>query len=180
MPLVLPICAVLTFGFRYFFKTHLYQRLVINPRPRLIFARSPSFSKNTQNRLKRRYDTDSNLTLSSYIASAERIPFSAFLFLVKFGVIFVHTPLEDVARHVVQAVIVRRILTNRCRFADVAAVIRAFFIWILIAPWKTFPRQTTAGGKLPLRFGRESFAHPFAVCHRVVPTHANNGLIRLI
>ena len=66
MPLVLPICAVLTFGSRYFFKTHLYQRFGINPRPRLIFARSPSFSKNTQNRLKRRYDTDSNLTLSSY------------------------------------------------------------------------------------------------------------------
>src|SRR5204862_3436516 len=96
----------------------------------------------------------------------------------------------DVARHIVEAVAVRRetryrrgspesvglaVIVGKTTLPDVrhpAAVRR-----LLIAPAVRFPIQPAPRRMFPFRFRRQSFARPLRIDQGVKPTHVNHRMI---
>src|SRR5580765_4093822 len=99
-------------------------------------------------------------------------------------------PLPNIARHVVKAVSVRRILRHR-RDAD-ETILAGIFLRKrslvrvghvlsadaeLIAPDEWFAGAAAAGGKLPFSFRRQTFAGPLRIGLGVFVSDVHDGII---
>src|SRR5687768_5829230 len=96
----------------------------------------------------------------------------------------VERPLPYVARHVVQADRVRRVLANRRRggvllwkVAGVDVRLRVCSVERLVAPRVLDVRLAAASREFPLRFRREARTGPGGERNGVVPGHVNDRMI---
>ena len=90
--------------------------------------------------------------------------------LIKRSIIFIKTPLLHIACHIMQAVSVRWIVTDRLCRSRGPSIVRGVG-GSCIAPRIFNTGQSTARRFLPFRFRWQTFANPSGVCQCCIPTH---------
>src|SRR5262245_52433736 len=111
---------------------------------------------------------------------------------IQLSIVPVGTPLPDVAGHVIEPIAVGRERLHRRR--PLVAVLGSVLVrelalpevgerllvgWLVVAPGIGLAIQSTTGGELPLRLGRQTLAGPLRIGHGIVPGDVNNGMIVL-